>query len=35
VPCHRVSRGNDRPQAYVGGGERLRFLRELEARDPA
>jgi Fur family ferric uptake transcriptional regulator len=34
VPCHRVSRGIERPEAYVGGGERLRFLHDLEARDP-
>jgi len=34
VPCHRVSRGTERPQTYVGGGERLRFLHDLEARDP-
>jgi Fe2+ or Zn2+ uptake regulation protein/O6-methylguanine-DNA--protein-cysteine methyltransferase len=34
VPCHRVSRGTERVEAYVGGGERLRFLRDLEARDP-
>lgn len=34
VPCHRVSRGSERPEAYVGGGERLRFLHDLEARDP-
>jgi O6-methylguanine-DNA--protein-cysteine methyltransferase len=34
VPCHRVSRGSERPQTYVGGGERLGFLHDLEARDP-
>jgi Fe2+ or Zn2+ uptake regulation protein/O6-methylguanine-DNA--protein-cysteine methyltransferase len=34
IPCHRVSRGSERPLSYVGGGERLRFLHELEARDP-
>lgn len=33
VPCHRVSRGSERPEAYVGGGERLRFLHDLEGRD--
>lgn len=32
VPCHRVSRGAERPQIYVGGLERLRFLHGLEAR---
>ena len=31
VPCHRVSRGSDRPEVYVGGAERLRALRALEA----
>jgi Fe2+ or Zn2+ uptake regulation protein/O6-methylguanine-DNA--protein-cysteine methyltransferase len=30
VPCHRVSRGSHRLDAYVGGLERLRFLRDLE-----
>lgn len=35
VPCHRVSRGSERPESYVGGAERLRFLHELEARDAA
>ncbi|MGH2909735.1 MAG: MGMT family protein, partial [Solirubrobacteraceae bacterium] len=34
VPCHRVSRGSERPRAYVGGGVRLSFLHELEARRP-
>ncbi|HLI60606.1 MAG TPA: transcriptional repressor [Solirubrobacteraceae bacterium] len=34
VPCHRVSRGSERPTCYVGGSERLRFLHELEARHP-
>src|SRR5579875_1835114 len=32
VPCHRVSRGGERPESYVGGSRRLRFLHELEAR---
>jgi Fur family transcriptional regulator, stress-responsive regulator len=34
VPCHRVSRGSERPEAYVGGGERLRFLHDLESHAP-
>ncbi len=32
VPCHRVSRGSERPAAYVGGGERLSFLHDLESQ---
>lgn len=31
VPCHRVSCGSRLLDAYVGGAERLRFVRELEA----
>lgn len=31
VPCHRVCRGSQRPEAYSGGPHRLRLLRELEA----
>jgi Fur family transcriptional regulator, stress-responsive regulator len=31
VPCHRVTRGRERPQSYVGGAQRLRFLRDLES----
>ena len=31
TPCHRVSCGSERPEVYVGGVERLRFLRRLEA----
>lgn len=31
VPCHRVSRGINRLDAYVGGLERLRFLQDLES----
>ncbi len=31
VPCHRVSRGINRLEAYVGGLERLRFLQDLES----
>lgn len=30
VPCHRVSRGSVRLEAYVGGLERLRVLQRLE-----
>jgi Fe2+ or Zn2+ uptake regulation protein/O6-methylguanine-DNA--protein-cysteine methyltransferase len=30
IPCHRVSRGITRLDAYVGGLERLHFLQELE-----
>jgi Fe2+ or Zn2+ uptake regulation protein/O6-methylguanine-DNA--protein-cysteine methyltransferase len=32
VPCHRVSCGSDRPQAYVGGADNLHVLQALEAR---
>jgi methylated-DNA-[protein]-cysteine S-methyltransferase len=35
VPCHRVSRGADRPTAYVGGSQRLRVLQDLEAGSPS
>jgi methylated-DNA-[protein]-cysteine S-methyltransferase len=31
IPCHRVCRGSNRLEAYVGGLERLRFLQELES----
>jgi Fe2+ or Zn2+ uptake regulation protein/O6-methylguanine-DNA--protein-cysteine methyltransferase len=31
VPCHRVSQGSHRLEAYVGGPERLRFLQKLES----
>ncbi len=31
IPCHRVSRGLNRLEAYVGGLERLRFLQDLES----
>lgn len=30
VPCHRVSRGSERPEAYVGGSARLHVLHDLE-----
>jgi Fe2+ or Zn2+ uptake regulation protein/O6-methylguanine-DNA--protein-cysteine methyltransferase len=31
VPCHRVSRGSDRPEIYVGGLANLHTLQALEA----
>ncbi|HXD63631.1 MAG TPA: transcriptional repressor [Solirubrobacteraceae bacterium] len=31
IPCHRISRGINRLEAYVGGLERLRFLHDLES----
>jgi Fur family ferric uptake transcriptional regulator len=31
APCHRVACGTSRPESYVGGAERLRFLQTLEA----
>jgi Fe2+ or Zn2+ uptake regulation protein/O6-methylguanine-DNA--protein-cysteine methyltransferase len=31
IPCHRVGRGVNRLDAYVGGLERLRFLESLES----
>ena len=31
VPCHRVSRGSDRPEVYVGGLVNLHTLQALEA----
>jgi len=31
IPCHRVSRGITRLDAYVGGPDRLRFLQDLES----
>jgi Fe2+ or Zn2+ uptake regulation protein/O6-methylguanine-DNA--protein-cysteine methyltransferase len=31
IPCHRVCRGSQRPEAYSGGPQRLRVLRQLEA----
>jgi Fur family peroxide stress response transcriptional regulator len=34
VPCHRVSRGSERPEIYVGGLKRLQFLHHLEAALP-
>jgi O6-methylguanine-DNA--protein-cysteine methyltransferase len=30
IPCHRISRGSNPLEAYVGGLERLRFLQDLE-----
>jgi O6-methylguanine-DNA--protein-cysteine methyltransferase len=35
LPCHRVSRGSERPEVWVGGGERLQLLRELEVNSLA
>jgi Fe2+ or Zn2+ uptake regulation protein/O6-methylguanine-DNA--protein-cysteine methyltransferase len=34
VPCHRVTRGREVPEAYVGGPERKRWLRQHEQRRP-
>jgi Fur family transcriptional regulator, peroxide stress response regulator len=31
IPCHRVSRGINRVDAYVGGLDRLHFLQDLES----
>jgi Fe2+ or Zn2+ uptake regulation protein/O6-methylguanine-DNA--protein-cysteine methyltransferase len=31
IPCHRLSRGINRVEAYVGGLERLRVLQDLES----
>ena len=31
IPCHRVSRGVNRLDAYVGGLDRLHFLQDLES----
>jgi Fe2+ or Zn2+ uptake regulation protein/O6-methylguanine-DNA--protein-cysteine methyltransferase len=31
IPCHRVGRGINRLEAYVGGLERLRYLQDLES----
>jgi Fe2+ or Zn2+ uptake regulation protein/O6-methylguanine-DNA--protein-cysteine methyltransferase len=30
IPCHRIGRGSNPLEAYVGGLERLRFLQDLE-----
>jgi len=30
IPCHRVTRGNQLPDEYVGGADRRRALNELE-----
>jgi Fe2+ or Zn2+ uptake regulation protein/O6-methylguanine-DNA--protein-cysteine methyltransferase len=32
VPCHRVTRGREVPDAYIGGPERKRWLRQHELR---
>jgi Fe2+ or Zn2+ uptake regulation protein/O6-methylguanine-DNA--protein-cysteine methyltransferase len=31
APCHRISRGSDRPDTYVGGPDNLHLLHALEA----
>jgi methylated-DNA-[protein]-cysteine S-methyltransferase len=31
IPCHRVGRGSNRVEAYVGGLDRLRFIQEFES----
>jgi Fe2+ or Zn2+ uptake regulation protein/O6-methylguanine-DNA--protein-cysteine methyltransferase len=31
IPCHRVCRGSQRPEVYVGGPQRLRLIQQLEA----
>jgi Fur family peroxide stress response transcriptional regulator len=31
IPCHRVGRGSNRLEAYVGGSDRLRFIQEFES----
>jgi Fe2+ or Zn2+ uptake regulation protein/O6-methylguanine-DNA--protein-cysteine methyltransferase len=35
APCHRVTRGVERPQAFVGGSERRRWLDAHERRHAA
>ncbi|MFZ0041653.1 MAG: transcriptional repressor [Solirubrobacteraceae bacterium] len=30
IPCHRVTRGSERPETYVGGSARLHVLHNLE-----
>jgi Fe2+ or Zn2+ uptake regulation protein/O6-methylguanine-DNA--protein-cysteine methyltransferase len=35
LPCHRVSRGSERPEVWVGGIERLQLLRDLEVNSLA
>jgi O6-methylguanine-DNA--protein-cysteine methyltransferase len=35
APCHRVTRGVERPQAFVGGSERRRWLDTHERRHAA
>ena len=32
MPCHRVTRGSQRPDVYVGGPEALHWLRDHESR---
>ena len=31
LPCHRVTRGAEPPEAYIGGSARRQQLHELEA----
>ena len=31
IPCHRVCRGSQRPEAYVGGADGLALIQQLEA----
>jgi Fe2+ or Zn2+ uptake regulation protein/O6-methylguanine-DNA--protein-cysteine methyltransferase len=35
LPCHRVARGSERPDVWVGGSERLHVVRELEVKSLA
>ena len=35
APCHRVTRGIERPQIFVGGAERRRWLDAHERRHAA
>ncbi len=35
LPCHRVARGSERPDVWVGGIERLLLIRELEVKSLA
>lgn len=34
APCHRVTRGSERPATYVGGTTRRRWLENLERTNP-
>lgn len=35
LPCHRVARGSEQPDVWVGGSERLQLIRELEVNSLA